>query len=171
VLTITEKLEGGGSHDADLVLPFELRQKSRLRTRLPSGEEVALLLSRGAVLRGGDRLRGEDGRIVRIVAAPQAVYRVDCHSPEDLARCAFHLGNRHTAVQILAAHAGHYALRILEDPVLKDMLEGLHAHIVYEEAPFEPEAGAYGGGHQHHGDRAHAPKIHRASKRGDHPHD
>jgi urease accessory protein len=162
MLTLAQRLDPVGAHDAELVLPFELRQRSRLRTRLASGEEVAVMLERGAPLRGGERLRGDDGRIVKVVAAPEALYRVECHGAEELARCAYHLGNRHTAVQILGASAGHYALRILADPVLKGMLEGLHAHVTAEEAPFEPEAGAYGGGHLHYADDAHAPKIHRA---------
>lgn len=170
MLTLVEHLDLPGGHDAELVLPFELRQRSRVRARLATGEEVGVLLARGTRLRGGDRLRGDDGRIVKVIAALEPVYRVDCHSAEELARCAYHLGNRHTAVQILAALRGRYALRILADPVLKEMLEGLHAHVTAEEAPFEPEAGAYGGGH-HHGDHAHAPRIHHADGTADHHHD
>ncbi len=170
MVTLAERIGGAGRYDGELVLPFELRQKSRLRARLASGEEVAIILERGSVLRGGERLRGDDGRIVKIVAATEPVYRVECHTADELARCAYHLGNRHTAVQILGASGGHFALRILADAVLKDMLEGLHAHVTPEEAPFEPETGAYGGGHDHHGDRGHAPKIHRAGGH-DHHHD
>ena len=171
MLTLTETLTASGAHDAELVLPFELRSRSRLRARLATGEEVGVMLPRGTVLRGGDRLRGDDGRVVKVVAEPEPVYRVECHSAEELARCAYHLGNRHWAVQILGAADGHYALRILADPVLKEMLEGLHAHVSAESAPFEPESGAYGGGHHHHGDPAHAPRIHHAGEAGHHHHD
>jgi urease accessory protein len=171
MLTLAERLDPGGPHDAELVLPFELRQRSRLRARLARGEEVGLMLPRGTVLRDGDRLRGDDGRVVRVRAAPEAVYRVECHTAEELARCAYHLGNRHTAVQILDGAGGHHVLRILADPVLKGMLEGLHAHVIAERAPFEPEAGAYGGGHHDHGDHAHAPRIHRIGEAGPHNHD
>src|ERR1700674_3379238 len=80
--------------DAELVLPFELRQKSRLRTALRSGEEVGLFLDRGEVLRGGDCLFADDGRIVRVVAAPEAVMEVKSADPSGLARAAYHLGNR-----------------------------------------------------------------------------
>jgi urease accessory protein len=169
MMTLGERIGGAGRHDAELVLPFELRQKSRLRTRLASGEEVAIMLDRGTWLRGGERLRGDDGRIVKVVAAPEPVYRIECHTAHEFARCAYHLGNRHTAVEILGASGGHYALRILADPVLKDMLDGLRAHVTPEEAPFEPEPGAYGGGHTH-ADRSHAPKIHHAHGR-DHHHE
>lgn len=165
ILMLTERLDGDGAHDAELPLPFELRQKSRLRTRLASGVEVGILLPRGTVLHDGDRLRGEDGRVMQVTAAPEPVYRVECHSAEGLARCAYHLGNRHTAVQILGASGARYALRILEDAVLKNMLEGMHARVTREDAPFEPERGAYasGDGHRHHEDEAHSPKIHGAA--------
>mgnify|MGYP000989608779 CR=1 FL=1 len=162
----------------EIVLPYELREKSRLRATLSTGEEAALFMPGGTVLRDGDRLRSEDGRIVRVVAAPEATYRVECHEAIDLARCAFHLGNRHTPLQLLGAtDDGHLCLRIRADAVLKDMLERLGAHVIDEQAPFEPEAGAYGGGHHHHHDHqhgsepahhhapVHTPKIHRSGGR------
>ena len=49
-----------------LRLPFESRQKSRLRTKLVSGEEVALMLPRGEVLRGGDLVTASDGRVIEV---------------------------------------------------------------------------------------------------------
>ena len=174
MLTLTAILTNGAKADAELVLPYELREKSRLRATLTSGEEVALLLPRGTVLRGGDLLAGDDGRVVKVVAAPEAIYRVECHDADQFARCAYHLGNRHTPVQILGDIDGHYTLRMREDKVLADMLDGLGAHVTLEQAPFEPESGAYGDGsggghHHHHGDEmhdhAHAPKIHHAAKR------
>ena len=86
--------------DVDLVLPFEQRQKSRLRTVLATGEEVGLFLERGAILRGGDCLESDDGRIVRVVAANETLMEVRAADAEMLARAAYHLGNRHTPVQI-----------------------------------------------------------------------
>ena len=172
MLRLTKKLDQIAKTDAELVLPYELREKSRLRATMSTGEEAALLLPRGTVLRGGDLLTGDDGRVVKIVAAAEAIYRVECHDADEFARCAYHLGNRHTPVQILGDVDGHYTLRMREDKVLADMLEGLGAHVTPEQAPFEPESGAYGdgrgGGHHHHGDEmhdhAHAPKIHHAAK-------
>lgn len=170
MLTLTTRIEIAPRTDAELVLPYELREKSRLRATMSNGEEAALLLPRGTVLRGGDLLTGEHGRIVKIVAAPEAIYRVECHDADEFARCAYHLGNRHTPVQIIGDVDGHFTLRMREDKVLADMLEGLGAHVTPEQAPFEPESGAYGGGggHHHHGDEmhdhAHAPKIHHAAK-------
>lgn len=121
------------------VLSFEQRQKSRLRAKLESGEEVALLLPRGNVLRGGDVVRTTDGREVEIVAAPEKLLHIESSS---LARIAYHLGNRHVSVQV-----GDGFLRIAEDHVLEDMLRRLGARVSHVEAPFEPEAGAYG--HHH----------------------
>lgn len=153
----------------ELVLPYDLREKSRLRAELTSGEEVAVFTVRGTVLRDGDLLRGSDGRVVRILAAPEATYRIECRSAKDLLRCAFHLGNRHTQAQA-GGEAATPFLRIRRDPVLKEMLMGLGATVIEEHAPFEPESGAYGGGHHHGHDHPLAPvpvrqKIHRPSDR------
>ena len=141
-------------HDEELVLPFELRQKSRLRTRLASGEEMGLFLERGTVLRGGDYLKSNDGRVILVVAAAEKVLKVSCATPQDLTRAAYHLGNRHVPVEV-----GNGWLRLGADHVLADMLHGLGAKVVEEIASFEPEAGAYGGGHQH-GEGGHAGVIH-----------
>jgi urease accessory protein len=142
--------------DVDLVLPFEQRQKSRLRTVLSSGEEVGLFLERGTVLRGGDCLESDDGRIVRVVAADETLMEVRAADAELLARAAYHLGNRHTPVQI-----GEGWLRFASDRVLADMLFGLGLTVSTLSMPFEPEAGAYAAGHTHHsGEARHAGVIH-----------
>ena len=143
-----------------------LRQKSRLRTRLVNGEDAWLLLPRGEILRGGDKLLAGDGRIVEVIAQPEAVIHVKCADATALARAAYHLGNRHVAVQV-----GDGFLRIAADHVLEDMLKGLGATLTPMRAPFEPEAGAYGvhgahgGGHHHHGDEStHGGRIHEYNK-------
>jgi urease accessory protein len=132
-----------------LVLPFELRQKSRLRARAESGEEVALDLPRGRVLRGGDRVKAADGREVEIVAAPEKLAHIES---AELARVAYHLGNRHVPLQV-----GSGFLRIAQDHVLEEMARKLGARVSHVEAPFEPEAGAYS--HQHD-EMGHGGKIH-----------
>lgn len=139
----------------ELLLPFDSRMRSRLRTRLASGEEVVLRTERGAILRGGECLKSEDGRVVRVAAAAEKVLHVTCAGPLELARAAYHLGNRHVPVEI-----GDGYLRIAADHVLGDMLLGLGAAARELEAPFEPESGAYGGGHGHHDDAAPPGRIH-----------
>ena len=144
------------AHQEQLSLPFELRQKSRLRTKLASGEEARLFLEHGSILRGGDCLRANDGRIVLVVAADEELMEAKCVTPFQLVRAAYHLGNRHVPVQI-----GDGWLRFQTDDVLAQMLRGLNATVSKVSAPFEPEAGAYAGGHHHHSmDAKHSGIIH-----------
>ena len=144
-----------------LELTFDSRQKSRLRTKLASGEEVALMLPRGEILRGGDLVTASDGRVIEVVASPEKLLHVETN---ELAKAAYHLGNRHVPVQV-----GETFLRIAEDHVLEEMLVKLGAEVSHVEAPFEPEAGAYAGGHQHrHDEMGHGGKIHEF---GEHKHD
>ncbi len=150
-----------------LELPFDSRQKSRLRTQLASGEEVALMLPRGEILRGGDLAVASDGRVIEVVAEPEKVLHITCKTPQDLTRAAYHLGNRHVPVQV-----GDGFLRIAADHVLEEMVKGLGATIRPMEAPFEPEAGAYGGGHRHSDDEhGHAGRIHQYGEHQGHGHD
>ncbi|HSS71557.1 MAG TPA: urease accessory protein UreE [Casimicrobiaceae bacterium] len=156
MLVLQRRIAPQAHADAELPLPFELRQKSRLRTALASGEEVGLFLERGTVLRGGDCLEGDDGRIVRVVAAPEALMEVVSEDARALARAAYHLGNRHTPVEV-----GESWLRFAADHVLSEMLIGMGLAVNTLSAPFEPEAGAYAAGHHHHSSEArHAGIIH-----------
>lgn len=141
-----------------LELDFGYRTKSRLRGKLVSGEEVGLFLPRGTILRGGQKLLARDGRIVEVVAAPEDLIEVRCVDALALARAAYHLGNRHVAVQVGADAQGNW-LRLQSDHVLEGMLVGLGATVTALRAPFEPEAGAYAHGHQHPGDGSGA-RIH-----------
>lgn len=163
MLTFHTKIPAAAALYGSLVLPWDQREKCRLRAPLASGEEVAIFTVRGSVLRDGDLLTGEHGQVIKVVAALEPTYAVHCDSAHALVRCAYHLGNRHTQVAI-----GDGVLRIRADAVLKEMVEGLGARVVAERAVFEPEAGAYaGGGHAHgHGGDLLAPvplrqRIHR----------
>jgi urease accessory protein len=150
-----------------LKLPFESRQKSRLRTTLVSGEEVGLMLPRGEILRGGDLVTASDGRVIEVVAAPEKLLHVQCAHAPDLAKAAYHLGNRHVPVQV-----GDGFLRLAADHVLEEMLKNLGAKVTQVEAPFEPEAGAYAGGHHQHDEMGHGGKIHdHHHEQGEHVHD
>ena len=133
--------------DATLTLPFEMRRRSRVLLKLDDGEEAGLFLERGTVLADGDQLQASDGRVVRVVAAHEDVYRILPTADCTLARAAYHLGNRHIPVQL-----GDGFLRFERDAVLRDMLVGIGAHVIDEVAPFQPEPGAYGGGHRHGSD-------------------
>lgn len=129
-------------------LDWDRRQKSRFDANDSSGRRLGLFLPRGSVLRGGDVLVAEDGSLVRVIAAPQAVLRVTActahGTPADLPRAAYHLGNRHVALEVRPDH-----LQLEPDPVLADLLRGMHLTVREVQAPFEPEGGAYASAHAH----------------------
>jgi urease accessory protein len=145
-----------------LKLPFDSRQKSRLRTKLVSGEEVALMLPRGEILRGGDLVTASDGRVIEVLAEPEKLLHIESDA---LAKVAYHLGNRQVPVQV-----GKDFLRIAADHVLQEMVKKLGATVKEVEAPFEPEAGAYAGGHHQHDEMGHGGKIHDHGHDHDHDH-
>lgn len=146
MLEIHTILEQPEQVDAVLTLSFQDRQRSRLRAQLDSGEEVGWMLPRGHVLRDGDCLRAEDGRVIEVRAAPESVSIARTDDPWLLARAAYHLGNRHMPLQI-----GEGWLRYHHDHVLDHMVAEIGLLVTQEQAAFEPEAGAYsGGGHGHH---------------------
>jgi len=146
-LTLTAIADPGTPAAETVSLPFELRQRTRLRVVLASGRAAGLKLPRGTILRNGDVLRGPDDACVRVVAAPETVSTVRCSDPWLLARAAYHLGNRHIWVEI-----GEGWLRYLHDHVLDALVRRFGLSVTVEQAPFEPEGGAYteGGGHHHH---------------------
>jgi urease accessory protein len=135
-------------------LTFDSRSKSRLLVRLDNGEEAALVVERGRLLRGGDRVPLDDGRYVLIVAADESLLEASSADPLLIARAAYHLGNRHVAVQFV-----NDGLRFLADHVLGEMVAGLGLSVTALDAPFEPEGGAYGH-HAHGSGTPSAPKIH-----------
>jgi urease accessory protein len=127
-----------------VTLPFEHRCKSRLRVTLSNEQDAAVLLPRGSVLRGGDLLASVTGTQVQVVAAPEAVLFATAPDALTLLKGAYHLGNRHTPVEL-----GKEYVAILYDPVLADLLTLLGLQVQPAMRAFEPEHGAYGGGHKH----------------------
>jgi urease accessory protein len=131
-------IEPAGDTVDSITLDHEARHRRRGRLVTDGGLEFLLDLPQAAHLHDGDRLLLDDGRRIRVRAAAEPV--LDITAP-DLARIAWHLGNRHCPTQILES-----ALRIREDHVLAEMLHGLGATVTPRGAAFEPEAGAY---HRH----------------------
>lgn len=128
-----------------VTLSFDQRVKSRLKVELDNGEAAGLFLPRGCILKHGDRIVAESGEVVEVRAADETVSTVYVTDPVLMARACYHLGNRHVALQIDAGF-----VRYQHDHVLDEMVEGLGLSVISEQAPFEPEAGAYhGGGHSH----------------------
>ncbi len=134
-----------------LLIDFDRRHRRRIVLRTERGEELFLDLSQAARLRDGDGLQLDDESVIRVCAQPEALLDIHAHAPGDLVRIAWHLGNRHLPVQLLGNH-----LRIRADHVIEAMVRGLGGHVTAVEAPFDPEAGAYAGGHRHaHDDHDH----------------
>ena len=146
MIYLTAKLEASREATATLTLPWEKRIRSRLRVVLDDDTEAGLLLPRGTVLHDGDLLTSDNGDVVRIRAADETLSSVTSHDPLTLARACYHLGNRHTPIEITSG-----GIRYCFDPVLDEMIRGLGLTVSHDQAPFDPEAGAYGGGHHHHG--------------------
>jgi urease accessory protein len=145
-----------------LTLDWDVRQKSRFEATDSAGRQVGVFLPRGTVVRGGDVLVAQDGSLVRVLSAPQAVLRIThctAHgTPFDLIRAAYHLGNRHVPIELAPDY-----LQIEPDHVLADLLRAMHLIVQALDAPFEPEAGAYaagGHGHSHAHPHAQTPAAH-----------
>ncbi len=140
---------------ARLTANWDLRQRSRFRARLDDGREVAVFLPRGGVLRAGDRLVGECGLQVEVCPARENLMVAETPDANLFARACYHMGNRHVPLQVEANR-----MAFQPDHVLGAMLEALGLALSQREAPFDPEAGAYAGGHSHAGkaadDHAHA---------------
>jgi urease accessory protein len=131
---------GRWQHAIDcVVLDSEERQRRRSVLTGEKGTIFLLDLPRATTLRDGDGLVLDDGSIIHVAGKPEALIEITAATPQALARLAWHLGNRHTDMQIVGD-----ALRIRRDHVLEAMLRGLGAKVRPVEAPFDPERGAYG---------------------------
>jgi urease accessory protein len=143
-----------GAPADSVVLDFDERYRRRFVMTGVGGLAFLLDLPEAAMLRGGDGLRLEDGRLVEVVAAPEPLAEIRAADALGLMRVAWHLGNRHLAVELMPK-----AFRIRRDAIIEEMAKGLGASVVALEAPFNPEGGAYvkaeetdhGHGHDRHG--------------------
>ncbi len=138
-----------------VLIDFDRRHRRRLVLRTEAGHDVLVDLPQVTRLRDGDGLVLDDGGVILVQARPEPLLDIHAHDAAALVRIAWHLGNRHLPVQLLGAH-----LRIRRDHVIADMVRSLGGHVAEIEAPFDPEGGAYAGGHSHSHDDEHA-----------HPHD
>jgi len=140
---------------ATVELDWDIRQKSRFEATDSLDRQLGIFLPRGTLVRGGDVLIAEDGSMVKVIAAPQAVLRITActthGTPFDLTRAAYHLGNRHVPIELKPDH-----LKIEPDHVLADLLRSMHLIVNEANQAFEPEGGAYSaGGHGHAHGHAH----------------
>ncbi|MEJ7138036.1 urease accessory protein UreE [Amphibiibacter pelophylacis] len=127
-----------------IALTHAQRRRHRQMLTLPDGECVGLITPRDHVLQDGERWYCAQGDALQIEAACEPLLRASSNDPHTLCRAAWHLGNRHTAVEIQPV-----CLQIQPDPVLHDLLLALGLRVEAVNAVFEPESGAYAGGHRH----------------------
>ncbi|RWU17079.1 urease accessory protein UreE [Pseudomonas alkylphenolica] len=139
MILLTRRLSDAAQPSATVTLTLDVRIKSRVRVTLDDGREAGLMLERGQLIRGGELLGDETGsEVIRVLAAAEEVSTVRCADSLLLMRAAYHLGNRHVPLQIDDGF-----VRYQHDHVLDEMVRGLGLQVTVEQAPFEPEAGAY----------------------------
>ena len=152
-----------------LELDWDVRQKSRFDATDSQGRALGVFLPRGTVVRGGDVLVAEDGSLVIVKSAAQAVLVVthctEHGAPFDLLRAAYHLGNRHVQLELTADH-----LKFEPDHVLADLLRQMHLIVTPAHEAFEPEAGAYAAGRQGQGQGQGQGHGHGHAHEADHTH-
>lgn len=128
-----------------VLIDYDGRHRRRILLHTESGTELLLDLAQAVRLRDGDGLALDSGAVVQVCARPEQLLEIHAHEEGEMVRIAWHLGNRHLPVQLLDDR-----IRIRADHVIQEMVEGLGGHVEKIEAPFDPEAGAYAGGHSHH---------------------
>ncbi|RED13321.1 urease accessory protein UreE [Pontivivens insulae] len=135
------------SHDAPadtITLAYDDRFRRRMAMTGDGGTAFLLDLPDAQELRAGDSLVLDDGRLIRIVAADEPLMEAVPEDLSNLARVAWHVGNRHLTCQILSDR-----LVLRADKVIAHMLEHLGCAVTYRDGPFTPEGGAYGQGRTH----------------------
>ncbi|MGE0339719.1 MAG: urease accessory protein UreE [Xanthobacteraceae bacterium] len=156
MIRATEVLPNGhwdrASETDTIELPHDGRHRRRIAMRGEKDTVFLLDLAEAAMLRDGDGLKLQDGRVVRVISAPEPVVEITARDPGDLARIAWHLGSRHVPAQMLAGR-----IRIGRDDALEELVVRLGAEVSRLDAPFDPEGGTYAeetahahGHHTHH---------------------
>jgi urease accessory protein len=128
-----------------VTLAYVDRHRRRIRLAADSGATFLLDLARAYHLADGDGLELDDGGYVGVHSASEPVLDIEAADTESLLRIAWHLGNRHLPLQVVANR-----LRIREDHVIAEMVAGLGGRVTRCQAPFDPEIGAYAGAAHRH---------------------
>lgn len=139
MLELIQRIHHPERADATLTLTFDERKKARLKTLADSGEDVALTIERGLILGHGDGLLARDGRMVKVIAANEALIQAETQDPWLFAKVCYHLGNRHTTLEV-----GQGQVWFEADSVLADLCRDWGLVVTEVTRPFNPESGAYG---------------------------
>ncbi|MBA59820.1 MAG: urease accessory protein UreE [Gammaproteobacteria bacterium] len=125
-------------NDDEIALPYDERKRSRGKGISEKGASVAWFLDRGEYLLGGDILVSTTDDFFSVKALPEPVSRVTATDNFALTRIAYHLGNRHVALEVREDE-----LLYQPDYVLDQMVIGLGGFVDETVTPFQPEEGAY----------------------------
>ncbi|GDY27018.1 urease accessory protein UreE [Agarivorans sp. Toyoura001] len=121
-----------------VVLSYELRKKARIKAQTEDKQDIGFFLERGQVLQNGQFLEAENGEVVEIKSADELVTTAYSDNPLMFAKVCYHLGNRHTPLQV-----GKGWVRFQPDHVLQDLVELYGLRVEQHQGPFDPETGAY----------------------------
>ena len=172
---VTQILKHGSETAGDrVVLDYDHRHRRRIALTSKKGTAFLIDLAQVPDLRDNDVLVLDSGETIAIEAAAEDLMEISCADPLQLARVAWHLGNRHLPTEITPG-----VLRIRADHVIGEMAQGLGAKVTSIQAPFDPEKGAYAarkaatdshsnghshshshGHHHHHHDHDHGTHSH-----------
>ncbi|WP_026783837.1 urease accessory protein UreE [Pleomorphomonas koreensis] len=169
MITATRLLPAGtwtGTPADTLALERDDRHRRRLVMRCVGKTVFLLDLKDATVMKDGDALELEDGRLIVVQAVPERLLEIVAGDPAGLVRIAWHLGNRHLPVQFLGDR-----LRIRYDHVIEDMLKGLGATVTPLLAAFDPDGGVSGEAHDHDHGHAHEHGPERHHHEHEHGHD
>ena len=133
-----------------ITLDETARHRRRIKMVSDNGIEFLLDLPEARLLRHGEAIVLDDGREIEVIAEPEALYEIYADNPYHLLKLSWQLGNRHLPSQIMEDH-----IRIRQDRVIKEMIEGLGGRVKEITDSFDPEGGAYGHGHTHGHTHAH----------------
>lgn len=138
------------THDTttdSVTLDHDTRKKARIKTATDNGAEIGIFMERGHPLLVGEVLKTECGRLIEVKGLAEEVSTASTEDWLNFAKICYHLGNRHTSLQV-----GERWVRFKPDHVLEELAENYGLNIDKTPAVFEPESGAYGksaGGHSH----------------------
>ena len=121
-----------------IFLNHEQRKSGRLKLKYKDREDIFITGDRSEVILNGDYYMSVSGSVILIESAKEKLLHIETRRKIDLLKIAYHLGNRHSPIQI-----NHSWLRILDDPVLTHIVQGLGGVTKSIEDAFEPELGAY----------------------------
>ena len=128
-----------------ITLDQDTRKKARIKGKTDSGSDIGIFMERGHPLLVGEVLKTECGQLIEVKGEAEPVSTAIATDWLTFAKVCYHLGNRHTVLQV-----GELWVRYKPDHVLDELCEKYGLTIDKSPATFEPENGAYSGkGHGH----------------------